>query len=463
MDKNLLLRKIPSVDKILKSKEISNFLAHHSQAFITETVRDVLTSLRKKIKEGLISEIDEEKVLDEIKAALKQGEKYSLKPVINATGVVIHTNLGRSLLPEQALRHVIEIATSYSNLEYDLEKGQRGKRYTHIIDAVKKVVNVESVLVVNNNAGAVFLALNSLARGKEVIVSRGELVEIGGSFRIPDVMSNSGAILREVGTTNKTRLSDYENAINENTAMLLKVHRSNFRIIGFTEEATVEELVKLGEKHGIPVMFDLGSGSFINLKKYGFYEEPSVQEVLNLGVHLVTFSGDKLLGSAQAGFILGKAALIEKISRNPLMRALRVDKMTLAALEASLRLYLNEEEAIEKIPTLRMILENPDSIRKRATKILRAFKKQGINAEMKEDISMPGGGSLPEFGVKTYAVAVKPPDSAQSFVKKLRQTQPPVIARVRDDLVIFDARTVQEKEIQMLANAVKQAFMYESS
>ncbi len=370
---------------------------------------------------------------------------------------MIHTNLGRAILAEEAIKHVVETATSYSNLEYDLEKGQRGKRYSHIVNAIKKVVDVPSAVVVNNNAAAVFICLNSLARGKEVIVSRGELVEIGGSFRIPDVMAQSGAVLKEVGTTNKTRISDYASAINENTALLLKVHKSNFKITGFTEEVSVSNLVTLGREKEIPVMVDLGSGSFIDLKKYGFHDEPSVQDILSEGADIVTFSGDKLLGSAQAGFILGKSEFIEIISKNPLMRALRVDKMTLAAVEATLRLYLDERKATEQIPTLRMILEDTESIKKRATTLCKRLKKEGIYAYTKEDISMPGGGSLPESGVKTYVVAVKPNQVPQEFTKKLRQAEPPVIARIKDDLVIFDARTIQEKEIPLIVRAVKQS------
>lgn len=441
----------------MKDKKIETLLKKHSSVVVRNAVREALDDLRRKIKEGLSNFPDEEKIFEEIKNILNKHKKYSLCPVINATGVVIHTNLGRSILPEIAIKNIIEVSSSYSNLEYELERGRRGKRHIHIINAIKKVVNVESATVVNNNAGAVFLCLNTLARGKEVIVSRGELVEIGGSFRIPDVMASSGAILREVGTTNKTHLSDYENAINENTALLLKVHKSNFRMIGFTDEVPVSELAQLGRKKGIPVMVDLGSGCFIDLKKYGFYTEPSVQEILSQGADIVTFSGDKLLGSAQAGFILGKTELVEKVSKNPLMRALRVDKITLAALEATLRLYIDEKEAIKKIPTLRMILEDAENIKKKALKIIKALKKQGIDATLLEDISMPGGGSLPEFGVKTYVVAVKSGVSSQEFARKLRETEPPVIARIKEELVIFDPRTIQDKEIPLLINAVKQA------
>lgn len=453
LDKTKLLRNIPAVDRILKNERIETLLSNYSYSLVRECTRNVLNRLRDKILQGYVSEIDEDKIVEEIEESLNQ--RYSLRPVINATGVVIHTNLGRAILPDEAIKHVIEIATSYSNLEYDLEKGQRGKRYAHIVDAIKKITDVSGAVVVNNNAGAVFLCLNTLARDKEVVVSRGELVEIGGSFRVPDVMAQSGAILKEVGTTNKTRLSDYENAINENTAFLLKVHRSNFKIVGFTEEVSIRELSNLGKQKGIPVMVDLGSGCFIDLKKYGFFTEPSVQEVVREGADIVTFSGDKLLGGAQAGFIIGRDDLIEQISKNPLMRALRVDKMTLAALEATLMLYLDEKEAIEKIPTLRMILESPEKIKKRALKILRMLKKEGIDATVKEDVSMPGGGSLPENGIKTYVIAIKTTQT-EEFIKKLRKTEPPVIARIKEDFVIFDVRTLQEKDIPLLVKAIKQ-------
>ncbi|HHW20121.1 MAG TPA: L-seryl-tRNA(Sec) selenium transferase [Thermodesulfovibrio thiophilus] len=457
MNKSELLRHIPSVDRILKNEEIQQLLNKHPHPVVLECVRAVLDRWRDNILNESITVIDKKKIVGEIKETINRNKKYSLTSVINATGVVIHTNLGRAILAEEAIKHVVETATSYSNLEYDLEKGQRGKRYSHIVNAIKKVVDVPSAVVVNNNAAAVFICLNSLARGKEVIVSRGELVEIGGSFRIPDVMAQSGAVLKEVGTTNKTRISDYASAINENTALLLKVHKSNFKITGFTEEVSVSNLVTLGREKEIPVMVDLGSGSFIDLKKYGFHDEPSVQDILSEGADIVTFSGDKLLGSAQAGFILGKSEFIEVISKNPLMRALRVDKMTLAAVEATLRLYLDERKAIEQIPTLRMILEDTESIKKRATTLCKRLKKEGIYAYTKEDISMPGGGSLPESGVKTYVVAVKPNQVPQEFTKKLRQAEPPVIARIKDDLVIFDARTIQEKEIPLIVRAVKQS------
>lgn len=453
-----LLRKLPSVDRLLKNQSILELLNRQPQALVKEAINQTLNNLRERLKRGEQVDISEDSIIGQTIKLLEKRSQYSLRPLINATGVVIHTNLGRSLLPKEAIEHVIEVSTRYSNLEYDLEEGQRGKRYTHIVDAVKRILNVESALVVNNNAAAVFLTLNTLAKGKEVIVSRGELVEIGGSFRIPDVMANSGAILREVGTTNKTHLRDYENAINENTALLLKVHQSNFRIIGFTKEVPLEEIVELGRKRGIPVMVDLGSGCFIDLRKYGIGDEPTVEEIVAKGADVVTFSGDKLLGSAQAGFILGKSMYLERIAQNPLMRAVRVDKMTLAALEATLRLYLDEQLAIERIPTLKMILESPDSIKRRVQEIGRLLEREGIRAEVIEDLSMPGGGSLPEVGVKTYVVSLVPPCSPQEFTKILRHTEPPVIGRIKNDRVLFDGRTVQDDEINDLVKAVKEAF-----
>lgn len=453
-----LFRKLPSVDRLLKNQAIIELLNTQPPSLVKEAINETLNTIRERLKRGEHVDIIEDRIIEQAKSVLSKKYRYSLRTLINATGVVIHTNLGRSILPKDAIEHIIEVSTRYSNLEYDLEEGARGKRYSHIVNAIKRLLPVEAALVVNNNAAAVFLTLNTLAKGKEVIVSRGELVEIGGSFRIPDVMANSGAVLREVGTTNKTHLRDYENAINENTALLLKVHQSNFRIIGFTTEVSLEEVVELGRKRGIPVMVDLGSGCFIDLRKYGIGDEPTVEETLSKGADIVTFSGDKLLGSAQAGFILGKAKYLEKIAQNPLMRAVRVDKMTLAALEATLRLYLDENLAIEKIPTLRMILERPENIRKRAQRIARLLRKEGIDAQVLEDISMPGGGSLPEVGVKTYVVSIVPPCIPQNYTKILRNTEPPVIARIKNDKVLLDARTIQEDEITPLVRAVKEAF-----
>jgi L-seryl-tRNA(Ser) seleniumtransferase len=384
--------------------------------------------------------------------------------VINATGVVIHTNLGRSVLSEEILENVKKVACGYSNLEYDLEKGERGKRYSHIQRLLNEITGAESSLIVNNNAAAVFVCLTALAKGKEVIVSRGELVEIGGSFRVPDVMSSSGAILREVGTTNKTHLHDYEKAINENTALLLKVHQSNFRTIGFTRQVEIEDLVTLGKKHNIPVMFDLGSGCLIDLKPYGVHIEPTVQDIVKSGCDIVTFSGDKLLGGPQGGAIAGKAELVEKISKNPLMRAVRIDKLTLSAFEAVLMHYLDEEKARKEIPTVKMLLQDVGEIKDRAKRIAlrlrREIKENISNIKVIADSSQSGGGALPEIEFKTYVIAIKPKKlSVNKLEERLRHGNPPIIARIKEDALIIDARTVRNTEIEALVKGIEGALL----
>lgn len=341
-----LLRKIPSVDRVLK-------MFPNSNKETKDAVRKGLNNLRKAILENHLSEITDEIVRKFIIKEIEKAKRFNLRKVINATGVIIHTNLGRAPIGNEVAEHLKEIITGYSNLELNLETGKRGIRYQNVKELLKELTGAEDVCVVNNNAAAVLLVLSALAAGKEVVVSRGELIEIGGSFRIPDVMKQSGAILKEVGTTNKTHLKDYEEAISENTGLLLKVHTSNYRVLGFTESVDSKQLVELGRKHNIPVYEDLGSGSFIDVRHYGLSYEPTVQDVVKSGVDIVSFSGDKLLGSAQAGIIIGKREFIEKIKKHPLNRALRIDKMTLAVLEATLRLYKNEE--YQKIPVWRMI------------------------------------------------------------------------------------------------------------
>lgn len=459
------MRELPSVDSLLKSKEGEEWLENYPRRLVLKVIRETIDFIREEIRKGLLKDIPDIKgyLVEEIRKGLEKASKFSLRSVINATGVVIHTNLGRSILPTKATLNLLEIAMSYSNLEYDLQEGKRGKRYVHVVHLLKEVTGAEDAFVVNNNAGAVFITLNTLAFQKEVIVSRGELVEIGGSFRMPDVMRMSGAILKEVGTTNKTHLYDYERAINEKTALILKVHRSNFKISGFVEEVSQEELVELGRKYNIPVVFDLGSGCLIDLKRYGIPDEPTVQEVLKTGVDIVTFSGDKLLGGPQAGIILGKKSLIEMIRRSPLARVLRVDKFTLAGLEAILYEYLDEKRAIENIPTLRMLLESPEDIKKRAQYILKRLKglkelraKAVFNIE--EDYSRAGGGALPEVNLKTYGVAIKPLEiSCNKLEERLRWGDPPVIARILDDRVFLDARTIQKSEIEDLVKVLRGA------
>ena len=380
-----LLKQLPSVDEILKENRTKQWLGSTPRVLVLEAIRTAIDARRKAILQAADAKtgrtIDDalfsiDGVLNHAEIILKELSEPSLKPVINATGVIVHTNLGRSILSDKAIQRVIEVSRSYSNLEYDLPAGERGKRHVHIEGILTRLTGVEAATAVNNNAAAVLLCLNTLARGKEVIVSRGELVEIGGSFRVPDVMERSGAILREVGTTNKTHLKDYEKAINENTGLLLKVHASNYKIVGFTKEVSPEELAKLGRKHGLPVMWDLGSGSFVDLGTYGAGDEPTVQQAVNSGVDVLTFSGDKLLGGPQAGLILGKKTHLEAIRSNPLARALRLDKMTLAALDATLGQYLDMGKAVREIPTLWMLTQPLSEIERKAA--LLADGLQGI-------------------------------------------------------------------------------------
>lgn len=461
MDKKQeLLAGLPSVDEALKSRYGIDWLNAYPRRHVLTAIRDVIDLRRKEILTGVLEETSLEEMAPDIELRISRLSSLSLKPVINATGIVIHTNLGRSLLSEKVMENVRQVATGYSNLEYDLDKGTRGKRYAHIKRLLKDVTGAEDGFAVNNNAAAVLLCLNALAKGKEVIVSRGELVEIGGSFRVPDVMASSGAMLVEVGTTNKTHIHDYEKAINENTALILKVHQSNYRITGFAEDVPIERLVALGQSRGIPVMHDLGSGCLIDLKPYGIHTEPAVQEIVRDGVDIVTFSGDKLLGGPQAGVIAGKKELIEKIQKNPLTRAVRIDKLTLAALEAVLMEYIDEDKAKREIPTLRMLLQDKEGIRTRAKKIAAILKRHVKNAEisMKEDSSQAGGGSLPEISFPTSVVTVKPKNiSVNDLEERLRKGEHPVVARIKEDSLILDARTINSKDVAVLTHCVKAA------
>jgi L-seryl-tRNA(Ser) seleniumtransferase len=383
--------------------------------------------------------------------------------VINATGVVIHTNLGRAPLHPSAIEHLIEISKTYSNLEYDLDRGERGSRYAHVEEILCRLSGAESALVVNNNAGAVLLVLNTLAEGKEVIVSRGELVEIGGAFRIPDVMKRSGALLREVGTTNRTHFNDYQKAIGPHTALLLKVHTSNFRVMGFTSEVSLQDLVQLGREHQLPVVDDLGSGCLIDLTRYGLEKEPTVQETIKTGVDAVTISGDKLLGGPQAGIILGKKIFLDLFKINPLTRALRIDKLTLAALESTLLLYLDEKRAMEEIPTLRMLSLDTGRLKRRGKRLLKRLSgmtNKKMTFTLKEDVSQVGGGALPLQELPTVVVAIKPLEvSLNSLEANLRKADPPIISRISKEELILDMRTVSDEEIPLLAAGIEKALI----
>ena len=459
-EKQKLLQELPSVDEILKGPDGIRWCEAYPRRFVLKAIRAIIEIRRKEIIEVSSTDISLEGMAKDIEAKVQKLSAFSLQPLINATGIVIHTNLGRSILSEKILENVKKVSESYSNLEYNLEEGKRGKRYAHITGLLREITGAESALIVNNNAAAVFLSLSTLAKGKEVIVSRGELVEIGGSFRVPDVMASSGAILREVGATNKTHLKDYKNAINENTALILKVHQSNFRITGFTEDVPIEELKKLSEKHNIPLMYDLGSGCMIDLRPYGIHSEPSVQEIMKSGVDIITFSGDKLLGGPQGGVIVGRKELIERMQKNPLTRAVRIDKLTLAAFEAVLMEYVDLEKAVENIPTLNMLLQKPETIKERAKKIASGIKRHVKNAEVEvvSDKSKAGGGSLPEMEFPTYAVSIKPENiSVNELEERLRKGTPPIVARIKDDALLLDARTIRNEEIDELVKCVKTA------
>jgi len=462
-----LLRKIPSVEEILSREETIELLKNYPRSVVVDSIRKGLQKLREEIlKKEDLSELNESIFSKENLSSIFQKEIelqmiHSLRRVINATGVVIHTNLGRAPLSDSAIARIIEVSRSYSNLEYNLEFGERGDRHSHVENILCRLSGAESAMVVNNNAGAVLLALNTLAEGREVIVSRSELVEIGGSFRIPDVMKRSGAILKEVGTTNRTHLSDYKNAIGPQTALLLKVHRSNFRILGFTSEVSLKEIVELGKQHHLPVVNDLGSGCFIDLSQYGLEKEPTVQESISSGVDIVTFSGDKLLGGPQAGIILGKKNFIEPMKVNPLTRALRIDKLTLSGLESTLLLYLDEKRAVNEIPVLRMLCLDQKKLKQRAKRLFKRLS-EGIEKyakiNLKEDFSQVGGGALPLQELKTIVVSIKPLIfSVNKLEENLRKGDPPIIARISKDELILDMRTIFDDDIPLLASGIENA------
>jgi L-seryl-tRNA(Ser) seleniumtransferase len=456
-DRQKLLASLPSVDEVLKSSDGTAWISKFGRKIVLQAVRDVMDRVRKDILSGKVDALAGDALAAEILEKIADISSFSLVPVINATGVVVHTNLGRAVLSEKILKNVLRTGAGYSNLEYDLEAGSRGQRHAHTKRLLKEITGAEDAIIVNNNAAAVLLCLRSLAKGKEVVVSRGELVEIGGSFRVPDVMAESGAILREVGTTNKTHLRDYEYALTDDTALLLKIHQSNYKIIGFTAEVGIGDLVSLGRKRSIPVMFDLGSGCLMDLKPYGIHGEPTVQEVVKAGVDIVSFSGDKLLGGPQGGIIAGKSKYIDMIRKNPLARALRVDKFTIAAFEATLMEYLDPERAKEEIPVLRMLFQPEGGIRSRASRIAAGIRKtvSAATIDVVPDSSRAGGGSLPEAEFPTYTVSIMPRGlSVNELESRLRRGSPPVIARIKEDRLILDARTISGTEVPAVIKAV---------
>jgi L-seryl-tRNA(Ser) seleniumtransferase len=458
--KQTLLSGLPSVDELLKSPSGFQWLAEFPRKIVVEAIRTVVAARREAILAGKAADLSLDAMDGDIQEQLRIFSSFSLRRVINATGIVIHTNLGRSVLSERILENVVNVAAGYSNLEYDLAVGRRGQRHIHTQRMLSEITGAEDALIVNNNAAAVLLCLNSIAKGREVIVSRGELVEIGGSFRVPDVMSASGACLREVGTTNKTHLHDYSSAVSENTALLLKVHQSNYRITGFTRDVTIKELLDLGRQHDLPVMYDLGSGCLLDLRPYGIHDEPSVCELLKTGVDVLTFSGDKLLGGPQGGLIVGKKKYLDTIRKNPMARAVRVDKFTIAAFEATLMEYLDPENAKRTIPTLQMLLQPPEEVRKRARKIASGLKRLIVQEkiEVVRDTSKAGGGSLPAAEFATFAVSIKPARlSLNELDERLRSCSPPVIGRIRENALLLDARTIRNHEVKTIVKAVGSA------
>jgi len=448
MDKNLLYRSIPKVDVLLENEAIVAGIEYYGRDIVMEAIRVETEALRAFIGNCDSEEKAKGQMENLVEQILLRAEKSlspNMKKIVNATGTVLHTNLGRAPISKKHMEHIAEIATGYSNLEYDLEAGKRGERYAHFEELLCKITGAEAAMAVNNNAAAVMLILSSLGKGGEVVVSRGELVEIGGKFRIPDVMEQSGATLVEVGTTNKTHYADYENAITENTAALLKVHTSNYRIVGFTETVSIDKLVELSEKHDIPIIEDLGSGVLLDLSKYGITYEPTVQDSIRAGADVVSFSGDKLLGGPQAGIIVGKKKYIDKMKKNQLTRALRIDKFTAATLEVVLKEYLSEARAIANIPVLQMITKSKEDLLKEARKLKRYLTALKLDAELAIENceSQIGGGSLPLERLASYAVTIKPNKiTTTELENRMRFLPVPIIPRVFNDKIYLDVRTL---------------------
>ncbi len=460
-----LLKRLPGIDHIMELLEKDDFFLNIPRSVRLQCARKTVAGLRADIISGQkrISEADlaDEGILHRVRNSAHETMTPRLVRTINATGVVLHTNMGRSLLCRDAIENLATVAAHYSNLEFDLASGKRGSRYSAVEEILCELSGAEAAMAVNNNAGAVLLCLETLARGKNVIVSRGELVEIGGAFRIPDVMAKSGGILKEVGTTNRTHLNDYEQAIDNETALLLKVHTSNYAVVGFTASVSLKELVSLGKANRLPVMEDLGSGTLIDFSKYGMKPEPTVQQSIADGADLVTFSGDKLLGGPQAGIITGKATLLEKIKKNSLTRALRIDKLTLAALESTLREYRDESKALAEIPTLRMLTCPLDAIRARAQKlhqILQAVGDSTLQLSLCDRPSRVGGGAFPLEELPSRCVGIRITGMpVNAFEKLMRLGDPPVIGRIEEDVWMMDMRTVQDEELVLIGDAVAQA------
>ncbi len=485
MDKKEVLRSIPKIDEVLKDQRLFVFFGDTARELIVDSVRETIDEIRKdildhfekedtvgqnsnqKMKGGESSQCQNDnnmiltynKMMDKILERLIDKRKKSLRRTINATGVTLHTNLGRAKLSDKACEAVMDIAGNYSTLEYDVKKGARGSRHDHVEKIITRITGAEAAMVVNNNAAATMICLSAMAKDKEVIVSRGELVEIGGSFRVPEIMQQSGAILKEIGTTNKTKVQDYKNAINENTGVLLKVHTSNYKILGFTAEASLVELVELGKEEKLPVIYDMGSGLMVDLKEYGI-AEPTVLDSLKTGIDIILFSGDKLLGGPQGGIIIGKKEYVDRMKKHPLARILRVDKMTLAAMEATFNAYLNLEEAKNEIPVLSMLCTSKQDLKVRAERLKEKIEEldrdnSEINMEIVETKEQVGGGSAPITLLDGYALAITSEYyTADKLERRLRESSIPIIARIYKNHLYIDMRTVTDEESDIIAQAI---------
>ncbi len=460
---NDLLRQLPSIDRLILSDEAKVLIDQYNRQQVVETARLVLQHLRTEIidsqeKDFPSLNITHESVIEAIKVQLQMKFSFSLKEAVNATGVILHTGLGRAVIPQEALKNIDRVTEGYCTLATDLETGQRGHRDSHLNKLLCDLTGAQAATVVNNNAAATMLILNTVAKGKEVILSRGQLVEIGGSFRMPEIMAASGAILKEVGTTNKTHLRDYEEAIGENTGAIMRVHHSNYRIQGFAEEPSIEELAKLAQSYNLIIIDDLGSGALVNLSQFGLENEPLIKTSIQAGADVSCFSGDKLIGGPQSGIIVGKTAVVKKIKKNPLARALRVDKMTIAGLEATLQLFLTPEKLTQAHPVYRMMALSLEELNKRALrlqKILRAELKEEAKISVGDGESQVGSGSVPTEMIPTRVLKVRPiSESVDNLGRKLRHSNPPIFPRVQKDFVLFDLRTIQKHQDKTVATVL---------
>ncbi len=450
-------RKLPSLDELLRDERVGSLLSVYPRNLVADALRQALSEARSRILEGEKAP-NRKELIDAAERAAQERSRLSLRRAVNATGIIIHTGLGRAVLSRYAITSIEQVASGHSNLEIDPTTGKRGSRQEHVRDLLIELTKAESALVVNNNAAAVLLAINTLAQGREVIISRGQLVEIGGSFRLPEIISAAGAELVEVGTTNRTRLSDYEDAVTDRIALILRCHPSNFKITGFTEEVPLEGLVELGRRIGIPVMDDLGSGALVDVSQFGLESEPTVQESIRAGADVVCFSGDKLLGGSQAGILLGRTDILTKCRSNPIARAVRIDKLTLAALEATLRVY-RYGDPISDIPTLATISRPLTEIKRQAESLSRKINSlhiPGLRALVIQTESETGGGSLPGQSLKSCAVALKSEAlSANDLIERFRGYEPPIFGRIFREMFLLDMRTVAPQEIQNILDCVK--------